>query len=59
MKAKVDQEECIGCGTCVALYPKVFEMRDNGKAHAKEKCEDEEKCEKARDSCPVDAISLK
>lgn len=28
-------EECIGCGSCVALCPKYWEMRDDGKAYLK------------------------
>jgi len=26
MKIKVDEAKCIGCGTCVALCPKCFEI---------------------------------
>ena len=32
-KIKHEREKCIGCGTCVALCPKYFEMADDGKAH--------------------------
>jgi ferredoxin len=54
----VDQDTCIGCGTCVDLCPEVFELRDE-KAWVigPEKC-DECDCQEAADSCPVDAISL-
>jgi len=57
--SKVDQEKCIGCGACVAVCEKVFEMK-NGKAHVK-KGEEKSKlpCVKeAKESCPVEAISL-
>ena len=55
MGAKVDQNKCIGCGTCVALCPKVFSMGDDGKAKSNGK---KAPCAKeAEDSCPVDAIS--
>ena len=63
-------EECIGCGSCVALCPKFWEMDDNGKAYLKggkknlqtgdyelevKKIE----CNKdAVDGCPVQIISL-
>ena len=33
MKAKVDQETCIGCGVCPSVCPEVFEMKDDGKSH--------------------------
>jgi len=58
-KVAVDQEKCIGCGSCVSICPKTFEMKD-GKAHPKKSdvkpltCEEE-----AMESCPVGAISIK
>ncbi|MFH1979297.1 MAG: ferredoxin [Patescibacteria group bacterium] len=30
-----DYKNCIGCGTCVALCPKFWEIEDNGKARPK------------------------
>lgn len=59
MKAKVDQETCIGCGLCPSICDKVFELQDDGKAHAvvdevPSDCEDEAKDAEA--SCPVNAI---
>jgi len=58
-KISVDQEKCIGCGSCAAICPKSFEMVD-GKAHAKKADVKKITCEKeAADSCPVDAISIK
>jgi ferredoxin len=41
-KIIVDKEKCIGCGTCIALAPEIFEMDDAGKL--------------AIDSCPTQAI---
>ncbi len=32
MIAKVDPDTCIGCGTCPAICPEVFQMNDNGLA---------------------------
>jgi len=29
MKPTVDQELCIGCGTCQELCPEVFEVQDD------------------------------
>lgn len=58
-RIKVDQNFCIGCGTCVALCPQVYQLNNQGKAEVKEKanysaCEIQETV----DSCPAGAISL-
>ena len=62
-KLVVDKSTCIGCGTCVALCPEVFELNEEGKAEAKQKKLDIEKLknktEEAIEACPVKAISLK
>ena len=53
---KIDKEKCIGCGTCVAVCPEIFEMDDGNKA--KIKSQKNASCIKeAIESCPVDAIS--
>jgi len=56
---KVDQEKCIGCGTCVAMCSDCFELNDAGKAE--EACVENCKCECNLDdiisACPVSAIS--
>jgi len=53
---KVDKEKCIGCGACVSVCPKVFEMGEDNKARVK--AQKNIPCVKeAIDSCPVDAIS--
>ncbi len=52
--------ECIGCGACEALCPKVFELRDDGLAYVKEgsASEDLKDCiQAAIDDCPTAAIS--
>ena len=61
MKAKVDQDLCIGCGLCPSIAPEVFDLGDNGKAHSivdtvPESAEDLAK--EAESSCPVDAIKV-
>lgn len=55
---RVDKEKCIGCGSCEAICSKTFMMK-NGKAIAKKPTLEKLDCEEeARDSCPVDAISI-
>lgn len=56
-KPKVNQELCIGCGTCESLCPNVFKI-ENGKSHvASENCGACD-CETVADSCPVSAIAV-
>jgi ferredoxin len=55
---KVDKGKCIGCGSCEAICPKIFTLKD-GKAIAKKAMVDKIDCEEeAKDSCPVGAISI-
>jgi len=56
---KVDQNLCIGCGSCEALASKTFELKD-GKSFVKESWvkESEENIKTAVQSCPVEAISI-
>ena len=57
MSVKVDAKKCIGCGACVSICSGTFDMKD-GKVIVK-KQPSKITCEKdAKDSCPVDAISL-
>ena len=54
---QIDNEKCIGCGTCSALCGDVFELVD-GKAHVKAGADTSKPCVKeAEEACPVDAIS--
>ena len=56
----VDKNTCIGCGSCVALCPKVFKIGKDGKAEAfKGDGDSEANIQKAIDVCPVSAISWK
>ena len=53
---KVNPELCIGCGTCRAICPEVFEIDDQAKA--KVISQKNSSCIKeAIEVCPVDAIS--
>lgn len=67
MKLSIDTEKCIGCGSCAAACPAVFELGNDNKIHfsgnsenknGKEEKEIEEtECVKeAIDICPVQAI---
>ena len=57
MAIKIDQESCIGCGTCAAICPNVFKMNDESKAEVIG--EGEGDCAKnGAESCPVQAIKV-
>ncbi|OGZ17867.1 MAG: hypothetical protein A2Z78_01445 [Candidatus Nealsonbacteria bacterium RBG_13_36_15] len=64
-----EREKCIGCGSCVALCPKFWEMGEDGKSSLKGgKQNSEGNCEletkeigcnqEAADSCPVQIIQV-
>lgn len=56
-KPIVNEELCIGCGTCESLCPNVFKI-EGGKSHVI--CEECGDCDlqESVDSCPVNAISI-
>lgn len=59
MKAKVDEETCVGCGLCPSICEDVFQLGDDGKAHAivgTVPSSSEDAAKDAESSCPVDAI---
>ncbi len=60
MKVIIDEETCIGCGTCVDICSEVFEMSgDIAIVKTQNIDEDlENDCVEAADSCPVDAIII-
>ena len=60
-KIRIEQnrEICIGCGSCAAVCPANWEMKDDGKASPKKTKLDEMGCNKdAEDSCPVTCITV-
>lgn len=61
MKVKVNQDKCIGCGSCVSITDsKIFDFNDDGKAYEKvDKIneEDIEQVKTAIEYCPTSAIS--
>ena len=61
MQAKVDQDLCISCGSCIDTCPEVFDWNDDEKAHAvvdEVPSELEEQASEAAGNCPTDAIQV-
>ena len=62
MKINIDQQKCIGCGSCLAVCPDFFELRDDNKAYLKEDkhgdIEDADCVQEAVEICPVQAIEV-
>jgi len=59
MKITIDQENCIGCGSCVALAPETFKMNDDGKSEViDQKGNSDEEILTAAKSCPVSVIHI-
>ena len=59
MKARVDEDLCIGCGICPEVAPELFEMGSDDKAHPKVDPippNAEAACKDAADQCPQAAI---
>lgn len=57
-KVYIDEDECIGCGTCEEICPEVFKLNEET-----EKAEvidpagsSEDKIEEAIEACPVECI---
>jgi len=61
MKARVNEDLCIGCGLCESICPSVFKMNDRGFAEAVETELDDsvaEDVKEAQAQCPVEAIEV-
>ncbi len=65
MKVSIDHTKCIACGSCVAICPEVFEMKEDGTVDVKEEWkgkeipeELKEKVLEAHGMCPVTAIVI-
>ncbi len=54
----IDEDECIGCGTCEEICPEVFEMNEDIEKSKVIKPEGgpEDLIQEAIDTCPVDCI---
>ena len=58
MAIVINEEECVGCETCVELCPNVFEMNDDGdKATVKNPDASDDCVDEAIETCPNEAIS--
>ena len=58
-KIIVDQEKCLGCGTCIALAPKTFGFNKDGKSEViNPEGDNLEEVKKAAASCPSGAIII-
>ncbi|MAF20417.1 MAG: ferredoxin [Parcubacteria group bacterium] len=60
MKIKIDQEACIGCGSCQAICPDFFEMNEENKAEVKktDSGANDDCVQEAVEICPVDVIKV-
>lgn len=59
MKVKVNKDQCIGCGACVAIAPEVFEFGDDGLSEVicdNVSEQDIDSAKEAMESCPTSAI---
>jgi ferredoxin len=58
IKIKFVEEECIGCGTCIALCPENWEMEGSKAKPIKTELEELGNNKIAADSCPVSCIHI-
>ncbi|MHC1716430.1 MAG: ferredoxin [Candidatus Dojkabacteria bacterium] len=64
MKVSIDKEKCVMCGSCVAICPEVFEMKDDGSVDVKDSYKGvditdealQAKVKEAANACPATAI---
>ncbi len=59
MKVTVDYDVCVASGTCAAICPEVFELRDDGYLYVLQEQPDEAlraTVQDAQESCPTGAI---
>ena len=59
MKVEVDQDLCIGCGTCELMCSQCFQLEDGKAQVMRDDCKEVD-CEiqEVIDSCPVEAIKI-
>jgi ferredoxin len=58
-RIKVDKECCIGCGSCAAICPELFELGEDGKSRVKNEEVEEPGCaQQAAEACPASCITV-
>ncbi len=57
MKISIDENKCIGCGTCEVMCPECFKMDGNLAKVVCESCEAHD-IKDVAESCPVEAIVI-
>ncbi|MCR5787722.1 MAG: ferredoxin [Bacilli bacterium] len=58
-KICVNEEQCIGCGACVAIDSEHFDFNDNGLSSViNNENQDSQNLQSAIESCPTGAISI-
>lgn len=56
-RVTIDEDECVGCESCVELCPEVFEFDEaSGKAKVIKPDAADDCIEEAMESCPVECI---
>ncbi len=59
MRPVVDEDLCIGCGSCMEICPVVFQLVDEkSKVIDPDACDYAMCCEAAEENCPVEAITI-
>ncbi len=60
MRVRVDEDACVGDGTCVEVCPEIFEMSGDVAVTKMEEVPEEleDSCREAAESCPVEAILI-
>jgi ferredoxin len=60
MRARVDEDACVGDGTCAEICPEVFEMEGDLAVVIKDRVPEEleDRVREAADGCPVEAIII-
>lgn len=60
MKVNVNEEKCIGCGSCISLTDgNIFDFNDDGLAYVNNQPKNDEEIESAKNAinyCPTSAI---
>lgn len=57
-KIEIDKEKCIGCGACVAVCPKYFEMKGSVSVPKESSVEELACAQEAADNCPATCIKV-